>query len=116
MSDESTQVRAALQKRIDRAATRQRKAKEQRQVGRNLGCGTTGERVMQVDPVLFMNGVRYGRNHGVDNAWDHPEFVKEACQRHPDICVDGFDGNIGASGVSPISPYMLEQARKLVGG
>jgi hypothetical protein len=95
---------------LNKAAANQRKVKESRKVGAKIS--ETGVRTHRIDSRLFHQGVAYGRKHGVHQPWDEPNFVQEMEKCHPDIAVDGGSHN----GSSPISPYMLEQAKKLVGG
>jgi hypothetical protein len=95
------------QKTLDAAAAKQRKAKERRKVAGQIS--QNGVRTHQIDSRLFHQGVAYGRRHGMDNAWDNVNFVQEMEKCHPDIVVEGIGG-----GCSPVSRYMLEQARKLV--
>jgi hypothetical protein len=94
---------------LNAAAAKQRKAKESRKVSSQIGG--SGVRTHQIDSRLFHQGVAYGRKHGVHQPWDEPNFVQEMEKCHPDIVVGG-----SSSGCSPVSPYMLEAARKLVGG
>jgi hypothetical protein len=96
------------QKTLNKAAVRQRKAREKRAVGAEVGA--SGVRTHQIDATLFHQGVAYGRKHGVHQPWDDPNFVQEMEKAHPDIVVGG------SAGASALSPYMLEQARRLVGG
>ncbi len=95
---------------LDKAAKTQRLIKEQRGSSAEIGAG--GLRTHRMDSRLFHQGVAYGRKHGVHQPWDEPNFVQEMEKAHPDIAVDGCSRN----GSSPVSAYMLEQAKKLVGG
>ena len=98
------------QARIDAAVVRQARAADKRSVRRH---GRKCERIMQVDTDLFLNGIEYGRRHGVDNAWNEPDFVKECCERHPFIALEGYDGK-DTSGGSGASDYMLREARRML--
>lgn len=96
------------QQMLDKAAARQKKVAEK---GINRKSRKV-ERVAQIDPVLFHNGIQQGRRLGVKkhNPWDDPDFAFEMSKEHPEI------GNMSGGGGSAPSAYMLEQAKKLVGG
>jgi len=66
------------------AIQQQHRAVEKRKVGKRVA---DGERDMQIHPKLFANGLRYGRKHGVDNAWNDPNAVDEFKKVHPEIVV-----------------------------
>jgi len=95
------------------AIQRQHRAKDHRNVGRK--CGSSVERDMQIDPKLFTNGLDYGRKHGVDNAWNEPNFVDEVKRVHPEIVVGG-ERSVSTSGGCTVTQSTLDWARKRVGG
>lgn len=104
------------QKTLDRAAAKQKRAKERRRVAAEIGG--SGVRTHQIDPVLFHQGVAYGRKHGVDNAWDDPNFVEEVSKRHPEIVV-GAGGKItvgGPLGNHPKRATFLGKGKRLGAG
>jgi len=92
---------------LDKAAAKQRKAAEKRSVSAEVGAG--GVRTHQVDSILFHQGVAYGREHGVHQPWDDPNFVQEVEKVHPEIVVGS-----GGGGCSPVTASALEAAKRLV--
>ena len=82
---------AKKDKSTEAAIVRQHRAKDHRKVAKQVGSGV---RDMQIDPKLFANGLRYGREHGVDNIWNEPNAVDEIKKRHPEVVVGS-----GRSGV-----------------
>ena len=96
------------QQMLDKAAVRQKKVAEK---GINRKSRKV-ERVAQIDPVLFHNGIQQGRRLGVKkhNPWDDPAFSSEMSKEHPEI------GDMGGGGGCTITQSTLDWARKRVGG
>jgi hypothetical protein len=46
-------------------------------------------KMLSIDPQLYHNAIAVGRQkYGVDNVFDHEEFVNDCKRWHPEICLD----------------------------
>lgn len=46
-------------------------------------------KMISIDPQLYHNAIAVGRQkHGVDNVFDHEEFINDCKRWHPEICLD----------------------------
>lgn len=98
---------------LNKAAAKQKRAREHRKAAAEIGGN--GVRTHQIDPVLFHQGVAYGRKHGVDQPWDEPNFVEEMEKCHPDIVVGGGRITVGGSlGNHPKRATFLQKKRQPV--
>ena len=94
-------------KMLEAAAGRQDKIAE---AGIRRSMKGSGERVAQIDPVLFHQGIKQGRRLGVKEAipWDNPDFCREMSKCHPEI------GEPGGGGGTTATQKMIDDARELV--